>query len=317
MSLRRRAQRPIGSTLCGEEKAGLSHHGSGASSVVKSCGANATLVWRILRVSSQLTPDDLRHELEAALRQHSLSVESTEYVVPITRVALWKDAAPALETWPGLEGRSSPILFAVKSGFEEGGDGWLMVHPSDYGTIDPFGEYAAIAFESPRKRHALSDVLYSVDARALRRRLQAMVEWLHRQGVAHCDLKADNLMLDEDLSSLQFIDFGHSKVDGPGLGVFLRKDWRQVGLLLLRRCHINLADLVRDTGQVGVGHSLSKIAAGDEIASVDAALDATLRKEIEVDVLSAGLRCLLTKTASPAEFGPLVPDRTIRYRASS
>ena len=268
--------RTVGVSLCQALKV-LKVHARGTSAVVKICGDDASSVWRIL-YNDKTTPEEMRKEIGAALKQQELGQCKNQNVVPITRIAFLvsrKASTPPDDEWCGLASQLSPILVEDPTTQPRDQESrWVILDPDGFEAFDRSRDYSAVAFESPRKKKTLRVGFEKVGFQKAATRLVRMVAWLHSKGVAHCDLRMDNLVMNEDVSTLEFIDFGFCKVRGAmpdsPLAVpsgttfedYVQKDWRQLGLLLLEP-FLNLNDACRENP--AFGKMVATVLSGDDL----------------------------------------------------
>ena len=289
--------RDIGARLC---DTGLEDHEEGGTADVKICHGN---VWRIIEknVDFEITSDILREEMAGALKQYELGEAEEGYVVPIRKIALRRT-----DEW-------------ADAGFEEETkreEKWEIIEPDKFDEIKLDENYEAVAFESPKKEKTLDAELkkdFSIQrVQLLQERLIKMVEWLHSKGVAHCDLKLDNLMMDgDDVNSIQFIDFGQCK--STTINDFKNKDWRQLGLILLRLYRIDLELLEAQSihEKTPFWPFLSNIRSGTKLADSKGDYIRLVKNALALVTKEPKVRCPKRRGEAQAPNGSKKADRSM------
>jgi len=269
----------IGDKLCKKNNP-LEKMTEGSNAEVFKC-KDTTEVWRLVipRINLQRTNfynndeekedydedyESFINEIHGALQQYILSLDDdVNFVLPVHQIARRRDGRQKNY----LESGFSEEILKITDNEQQAE--WDIVdihelwvdrelHQDTYTKKWEELFKHGIAFQFPQMKQTLAEYIKHIEPEkiipSLVLRLVEMLRWLHLQDVAHCDLKADNLMMQDTIDTLQFIDFGSSLdmfnvvVEGQQddekkrveIHKFQAKDCRQLGLLLLHVCGITL-----------------------------------------------------------------------------
>lgn len=97
-------------------------------------------------------------------------------------------------------------------------------------------------FEGLCQTQAASELLGNI--RSIMEQLLQSLDFIHRNGIMHCDLKPDNILFsDEDFENIVLIDFGSSSTAGSGVNQYIQSRFYRSPEVMLGLPYDNLIDM--------------------------------------------------------------------------